>query len=136
MPRGWRYSNEERWYASNSVLQLTDLAQDPVRELQRTCGGGVRLAGLGETAPNPDVLVDVVDEDLSIRSVPAQRDRRVRLERPALDLAAGVFDVHEEVGVRVLPVELPEDTREVPALRAVPFSGERMMRQRRCCRRP
>ena len=55
---------------SGSVLKLTDLAQDAVREFQRAGCGVVLPAVPGEASAYPHFLADVVEEDLPIVSGP------------------------------------------------------------------
>src|SRR5262245_44489254 len=113
------------------VLKLADLPQHAVGELHRSRRGGVRVVILREAAADPDLFADVFEEDPAIGAVSAQRDRRIRLERPVLHLAARVLHVHEKVRMWILPVDLRERAGELTTVPAVPLGGERVMRERR-----
>src|ERR1043165_2237921 len=104
---------------ARSVLELGDPAPLAVREIPRARGGRVWRSVLRQAAAHPHVLADVVEENLPIGAVAAQRHRRVGLEGPVLHLPARVFDVHEEVRMRVLPIQLGERAGELAALLAV-----------------
>src|SRR5688572_17987857 len=121
-----RFFGRRGWPAS-LILYLADLAQHAVGKTQRAGGGRIRLAVLCQAAADAHFLADVVEEDLPVGAVPAQRDRRVGLERPALDLAGRVLHVNEEIRMRVLPVDLREHADEVAAVVRVPFRGEGVM---------
>ena len=53
-----------------------------------------------------------------------QGDQRIGLERPVVHLAVVIGDVHVEKGVRILPVDIGEDTGEIPAVVLIEFGGK------------
>jgi hypothetical protein len=53
-----------------------------------------------------------------------------RTQGARLGLAAGIFDVHVEIRVGALPVELREDPGELSAILAVELRREGVMRKR------
>src|SRR5687767_8835542 len=100
-------------YPMALVLKLPDLAQHAVGKLECSRGGIIRPAVPGETSPDPDLFPDVVDEQLPVVAGPSERDRRVGLKRPVRDLAGRVPDVHVEIRVGTLPIELGQDSGEI-----------------------
>src|SRR3954471_21380660 len=87
-------------FKGNLVLELTDLAQDTVRKLQRARCGGMDLLVVRQASPGAHFFAAVVEEDLGVGAGAAQRDGRVGLKRPVRDLAFRVPDVDVEVRVR------------------------------------
>src|SRR5205814_3986642 len=84
-----------------------------------------------DTPSDPHGLPDVFYEHLPFGAVSPQRDRRVGLKRPVGHLATGILDVHVEIGVGALPVQLREYPGELFAVLAVELRVEGVMRKRR-----
>jgi hypothetical protein len=118
-----------------SVLAMLVIAPDlqgaAVGYLEGFSGSPFYIGTFSEAGPHGNNLAHIVDEVLPLDPAALQIGHGYGLEGPGIDLVIGIFEIHIEIDVRILPIHVRERACHVAALRFIVFNRKGVMRESR-----